>query len=183
MIPRAQGFTTTELMMVVAISAILLSLALPGFRTLSLNTRRTVTLDSLVVSFSLARSEALKRGSAVTVCGLNSSGTGCANGADWSSGWMVFVDTNANGAWDAGEPAPLQKIVPDDPAGRRVTVNTYGATAGFVLLQAFNQGATTATITVCDSRGTSAARAVTVSSAGRAAASDKDVNYAALSCP
>ncbi len=170
-------------MIVLAISAILLSLALPGFRTLALNTRRTVTVDTLVLSFSLARAEAQKRGSAVTVCGLNSSGAGCANGADWRYGWMVFVDTNANGAWDAGEPAPLQKYMTDDPARRRVTANTYGMTAGFVLLQPFNQGATAATVTVCDSRGASAARAVTVSGTGRAAGSDKDLNYAALTCP
>jgi type IV fimbrial biogenesis protein FimT len=182
-IRHARGFNLTELMMVVAISGILLSLALPGFRTLTLNTRRTVAINALVSGFSLARSEALKRGAAVTVCGLDSSGAGCANGADWSYGWMVFVDTNANGAWDAGEPAPLQKFATDEPAQRRVTANTYGATAGFVLLQPFNQGATSATITVCDSRGAGSARAVTVSNTGRAAASDKDVNYAALTCP
>lgn len=169
--------------MVLAISAILLALALPGFKTLSLNTRRTVALNALVASFSLARAETLKRGSTVTVCGLDINGTGCANGADWRYGWMVFVDTNSNGAWDAGEPAPLEKYIADDPGQRRVTAETYGATAGFVLLQSFNQGATAATITVCDSRGASAARAVTVSSGGRAGSSDKDLNYAALTCP
>lgn len=169
--------------MVVLISAILLSLALPGFRTLRLNTRRTVAINGLVSSFSLARAEALKRGGTLAVCGLDSSGAGCANGADWRYGWMVFVDTNANGAWDTGEPAPLQRFFTDDPASRRITLNTYGLTTGYVLLQSFNQAGTAATVTVCDSRGAGEARAVTLSSTGRAAASDKDLNYAALTCP
>jgi type IV fimbrial biogenesis protein FimT len=182
-VSRASGFTSGELMMVILISAILMSLALPGFRTMTLNTRRTVVVNGLVTSFSSARAEAARRGGTVAVCGLSASGTGCANGNNWSYGWMVFADTNGNGAWDTGEPAPLQKFLADDPANRQVTLNTYGATTGYVLLQPFNQAGTLATVKVCDRRGTSEARAVTLTATGRAAASDKDVNYAALSCP
>lgn len=173
----------TEIMMVVAITGILFSIALPGFRTMSLNTKRTTAINALLSSLSLARAEALKRGGTVAICGLASDFTSCTGNGDWRYGWMVFPDPNGNGARDTGEPAVVDRYLADDPAGRSITAATYGATTGYVLVQAFNQLGTAATITVCDRRGASAARAVTVSGTGRSQASDRDLNDAALTCP
>ena len=87
----AAGFSLLELMVVVAIAAILAGIAAPSFTELLRNNRLTSASSALQVSLSLARSEAVKRGSDARI-------TVAANGTadDWTKGWTVFVDTTNN---------------------------------------------------------------------------------------
>ncbi len=59
---RHQGFTTIELMMVVAIMAILVALAGPSFAPLIERWRVRDAAESLTSTLYYARSEAIKRG-------------------------------------------------------------------------------------------------------------------------
>ena len=85
--PRlARGFTTTELMVVVAIVAVLTAIAAPNMRSLIQTQRvRTASFD-LNAGITIARSEAIKRNSSVTM-------TPGAGG--WIDGWTV-TDTAGN---------------------------------------------------------------------------------------
>jgi len=189
---RVRGYTLVEMMMTLAIAAVLSALAYPAFQTMTLNNRRTVLANELVTSFMLARTETAKRGAPVTVCGNTASGgTSCTGGTDWSYGWMVFTDVNGNGAFDAGD-VLLKKYVSDwayggPGIGVRITSAIFpaGGTNGYVVMQPFNQSGTVATLTLCDKRGAAHARAVSVAVTGRAAVSDRDANNgnAALACP
>lgn len=91
---RGSGFSLIELMVVVAMVAILGALAAPSFTQLLRNNRLAAASSALQVSLSLARSEAVKRGSDARV-------TIAANGTagSWLNGWTVFVDktTDAHG--------------------------------------------------------------------------------------
>jgi type IV fimbrial biogenesis protein FimT len=86
-----QGFTLVETMVVVAILAILGSLAAPAMREIVLKNQLGVAQSALQVSLNLARSEAVKRGADARV-------TIAANGlaGAWISGWTIFVDGTAN---------------------------------------------------------------------------------------
>lgn len=75
------GFTLVELMAVVAIAAILGSLAVPSFRNLLLNQRLAAASSNFAAALSLARTEAIQRSQKVHV--------GALEGSDWSSGWVV----------------------------------------------------------------------------------------------
>ena len=98
------GFTIIELMIVVVLVAIFLVVGVPGFQNLVSDNRLAAQANRLVSSMQLARSEALKLATPVVVC-RSTNQTNCSNnGAQtWETGWIVFVDNDADGQVDAGE--------------------------------------------------------------------------------
>lgn len=98
---RQGGFTVLELMIVIALLAIVTVIAVPNFRTAIQNNRITAQTNDLVTAFQLARSEAVKRGRPVTVCASDvidaeDNGTAPTCDNDWSEGWMVVLDGPAS---------------------------------------------------------------------------------------
>ena len=94
---RSLGFTLIELLITIAIASLLLALAAPSFSEIIRNNRVTSTTNKLVAALSLARSEAIKRGTRVTLCKTNGTNA-CALSGDFSEGWIVFADADENAA-------------------------------------------------------------------------------------
>ena len=91
------GFTLIELMVVIAVSAILLAVAAPNFSSMLVSTRLGSQATDLVSDLRLARNEAATRGAWVVVC-PSTNGTACsASTADWAGGRLVFVDSDRSG--------------------------------------------------------------------------------------
>jgi type IV fimbrial biogenesis protein FimT len=94
----SSGFTIVELMVVVAIAAILAAIALPSFNSSMRSSRVTSQTNDFLTAINLARTEAIARSRGVTVCAADTAaGTPVACGTAWSQGWVVIVDT-AQGA-------------------------------------------------------------------------------------
>ncbi|HMN82361.1 MAG TPA: GspH/FimT family pseudopilin [Burkholderiaceae bacterium] len=82
------GFTMIEMMIVVAMSAILLAVASPSFMSLVRTNRLDVAGGDLRSAVMLARSEAVKRAALTVVEPVS--------GNDWTSGVRVYVDADAD---------------------------------------------------------------------------------------
>lgn len=91
---RQAGVTMIEVMIVVAIAAILASIAAPSFSDFIDNTRLTSTMSQLSSDLNRARSEAIKRNSWILVC-ARSTNTAC--GTNWGNGWLVCQDSSNDG--------------------------------------------------------------------------------------
>lgn len=130
---RELGFTLVETMVTVAILAILAAIAAPNFRTLVDSYRVNSARDAILDSFQFARAEAVRTGQAVRI----QRQTGCTPN-NWGCGWIIYRDTNGNGAQDANEPTirskeelPNISISSNNAAtANAVTVNNFGQLGG-----------------------------------------------------
>lgn len=79
-----KGFTLIELMVTVALVAVLMAVAVPSMTTFQRNAQLTSFSNTLLSAINAARGEAMKRGQPAMVVPTD--------GSNWSSGWVVFVD-------------------------------------------------------------------------------------------
>lgn len=120
---KGRGFTLVELLVGLAVAAILLTIAIPGYAFLVTAGRMAAATNDLVSALHLARSEAVKRGVRVTVCKTGGSAAACDAAAGWQMGWMVFVDGGTRGVVD-GSDTPLW-VQRDSLPGVGITSNNY----------------------------------------------------------
>jgi type IV fimbrial biogenesis protein FimT len=91
---RPKGFTLLEMMVTLFIASILFAVAIPSFKTMSARNRLVTYTNDLIASVNLARSEAVRRGSPVTICHTDDGET-CSG--SWSTGWITFADPDNDG--------------------------------------------------------------------------------------
>lgn len=172
-IPSCRGFTLVELMVVLAVVAILLGVAGPYFTEYIKNNRISGQSNSFHSALMLARSEALARITRVTACS-SSNGTSCASGG-WEQGWIVFVDSDNDAVVDGGETILRvdQVLTGGNTLRGESSVASYVSYVGDGSTMTTGGGIQAGTLVVCDDRGfTSDARAIIISATGRARVTD-----------
>lgn len=85
---ETNGFTLIELLVTIAVASILITVAVPSFRTLLQNNRMTTHVNELLSDVNFARSEAIKRRSNITICS-STTGTSC-TGGNWRDGRLIM---------------------------------------------------------------------------------------------
>ena len=151
------GFTLVELMVTLAVAAVLLTVGIPETINFMMTNRLATQSNDILVSVSLARSEALKRASNVVVC-TSSNGTSCSGSNDWEGGWMSFVDTDGGNDKDAGEPV-LSLMQPFAFApGTKIDVGSPLISQFTFLSNGLPNPITGGSILICDSRATTTDR-------------------------
>ena len=154
---RQSGFTLYELLITVLVIGVILTIGIPNMAEFTQNSRLTSTSNDLLSSFQLARSEAARSKTNITICASNNSLDAAANcGGTFNDGWIIFVDTdgdlNRAGAGEnvlRGHPAP--------PSGVTITPEngaTYFSFAGTGLGRGTVGGQPALqTVMICDARG------------------------------
>ena len=148
-----RGFTLVELMVTVAVLAIISSIAFPNMRELIVNGRITTQTNELISSLSLARSEAIQRGLDVSVC--------AADGTGLASGWFIVAGADCAAA--------VPRLV------RHEALSDLGVTGDVAALRFSSRGGLiggemtlTLTPTVCPA-GSERARQISILGSGRVA--------------
>lgn len=169
------GFTLLELMLVVAIAGVLLAVGVPAMGNFIRNSRITSAANDVMAGLHFARSEALKRRRAVTLCtSADPINTDTCAASAFLTGWLAFVDLNnpPNGAVDPGEDVLMRHEPMHDLITARSSVDPFRVT---YLLNGFAFNPNAAQLVLCDARGNvpsggelSAARGILVSVTGRA---------------
>jgi type IV fimbrial biogenesis protein FimT len=87
---RQTGFSISELMIVVAIVAILFAIGIPSFRYVTNSNRASAEVNGLLGDLMYARAEAIREGTPVVVC-TSADSQSCANVTTWEGGWIICV--------------------------------------------------------------------------------------------
>jgi type IV fimbrial biogenesis protein FimT len=179
--PRSSqdGVTLVELLVTVAVVAILLTLGVGGFRTLTANAKMTNAANSLIGHLQFARSEAVKRNAGVKVC-PSADGAIClsANPALWQNGYIVAV---INDAKEVVYPI-LRHVDAEEMLG--VAISSGGRTS-FIYQPDGTAKGTNGTLKICDPTDPKRIRQVVVAPTGRTFVQCNDPSaYTCLdSCP
>lgn len=155
-----RGLTLIELLIAVALLAVVLTVAVPGMGRFVEQQRLTATANQLVGHLQFARTEAITRNTRVAAC-PSSDGLSCTRDNRWEAGWIVYLDPDKT-----GQPAQAEDVLrvvqalPDYiiRSGGRHRVRFEGSGVAY---------GTNLTIRVCVRGNRHAARAVIVSNPGR----------------
>lgn len=105
-VANQHGYTLIELMVTIAILAILLTIAVPSFTSVINSNRLEAQASEIAISLQSARSEALRLNRSVSVC-RSTNGSTCAGAGQWDS-WITLLPGNNALLRNAYAKAPVQ---------------------------------------------------------------------------
>ncbi|MCP4390002.1 MAG: prepilin-type N-terminal cleavage/methylation domain-containing protein [Gammaproteobacteria bacterium] len=163
---KNSGFNLLELVIVLALVAIVVSIAIPSMRTFSQNDRLITNINSMVGHLAYARSEAVKRSQQVSVCVSSDSqdAVPSCTGGSWEDGWVVYIDADANGTFDSGNDTVIKTHAP------LVGNNTLSAAGVGTQITYNNRGflaSNTGSLVLCDDRSGNFGKTLSLSPIGR----------------
>ena len=175
MLRYARAYTLYELLMTLALMAIIAGLGLPSFAGITARNRQHVEINALFHAIHLARKESIMRRRVVSLC-PSLDGLSCNPDRDWSSGWLMFENT------DKDEPPRRD---PDEPLLQAHVVSEHvqimANRRGFTL-RATQKRATNGTFVVCDRAGRSIPLALVISYTGRPRVSNETTRGDPYNC-
>lgn len=182
---NARGLTLLELMVVLIIVAIVLTFAIPSFRTLLMNSRQDDVVSNLTSALNYARNTSLSRNMPVGVCPISPpAGPGQAPGTTCLTSFGSAANGTAWMVYSGPVASPVQLSTYLLPADEQISITSSGTSQ--ITFNGRGLASGGGTLTVCDARGASSAQAVEVNVAGYvqiSATRGSAPDGSALSCP
>lgn len=175
MFARDHGYSLLELLMTIAIAAMLLTLGLPSFGALKARNAQRVEINALFHAVHLARKGSIMRKQVVSLC-PTADGASCSPGRDWSDGFLVFENSDRDEPPELDDDEILLYRHLASPAVK-ITANRRGFTLRATFLRATN-----GTLVVCDRAGRVQPRALVISYTGRPRVADRTPQKTPYSC-
>lgn len=111
-----RGFTLVELLIAIAVAALLASLAVPAMGELLAARRATAAINQMIGAVQSARTEAILQRRTVTLCPGRAGS--CLPRDHWHEGALIFIDRNGDG--ELAEPDRLTTALPPLSDGERI---------------------------------------------------------------
>ena len=163
-ITRNSGFTLIELIVTLAVAAIVLSVGIPSFRGVIMDNRLVTQSNQFVTAVKMARSAAVRYQRPATVCSsanFDAAVPTCSANNDWSDGWIVWVDKDRDALTDANEIISVFGPINNASTLSSATTSSFTYDArGFAMTGGGD-------LTMCDSRTSEMGRLIKVNSVGR----------------
>jgi type IV fimbrial biogenesis protein FimT len=175
--PRNRGFTLLELLVTVAVAAVLLGIGVPSFIDTVRNNQMAASANDLLAAMHLARTEAVKRRTPVTVCSSANplAAPVCAAGS--FNGWVVFADTDGDVIVDSAAVPAEVVLRAHGPLPDTITTlsdSSFVSFAGTGFRRDAGGNPSASAIRLCDGRGNvdagggiSTARVLQIAATGR----------------
>lgn len=170
-----RGLTLLDLIITLAIAAIIATAGVPAFNNVVGNARRTSAVNDLIAAIQVARTNAIRRNQQLVICPDDGQPI-CTSNGDWRNGWVVFVNTDLD--W------PPRLDDNDEIVHRHGKVSNIGIDSNrpYYSFRRIGLRSTNGTLTICDNRGPEHARAVIVSYTGRPRVSRQQADGSSLEC-
>lgn len=160
--PKQTGFTLIEVLVGLAILALLVTLVSYAMNPLMAQQQIRAYAQSLSGYLNVARSAAIERQRQVVVCPSNAA-LQCEQTLFWQKSWMAFIDNNVNFTYDKGDillhevKRPTSDLIVKTTKNRDKLVYRSDGTSP----------ASNLTFSICSAKGLGKPQAVIVSNAGR----------------
>tara|TARA_R110000822_G_scaffold159476_34_gene299727 strand:- start:6229 stop:6786 length:558 start_codon:yes stop_codon:yes gene_type:complete len=104
---KTKGFTLFELLIAMALVAVISALAVPSFQLLIKKNQYSLEAQRVLATLNYVRMEAIKRNGLVSVC-PSLDGLACDHNLSWKDGWIIFSDKAKRGELDHDEDRVLR---------------------------------------------------------------------------
>ncbi|MGA9572884.1 MAG: GspH/FimT family pseudopilin [Lysobacterales bacterium] len=158
---RRKGFTALELVVTMAVIAVLLAAGVPAFKNYSWNLRMKSAMDMLLSDLNLARGRAISHNTQTVICPADDDDD-CSGQSAWQNGWIVFADLNGDHGKQDGEP-----LIRRTDAVAFLDISSAVSRSYLRFYPNGSAPGSNATILFCDARGANHAGVITLSNSGR----------------
>lgn len=173
---KKSGFTLIELLISLAVSSVLMGVAVPSYLSAKHAANSGATRAALLTDVMKASTKAGIHGVRTTLC-PSFDGRVCSSGYDWSMGWIGFIDQNGS-----REREPNESLITSQPALPETHLFSSSGRARIVFQGNGGNAGSNVTFTLCDKRGVSKAQTLVMSNTGNLRAGVPNATQIALAC-